>query len=218
MADSAYPPLNVAVHTPRLSLLGATDDLLMGLVPAVRAGIAVGTPLGIDDPSSFYKDSPEREWSWLRRMWGGRGNITDTHWRLYLVVVVDGTAIGMQDVWGDEFASFGTVESFSWLVPGQRRRGLGKEMRQAVLHLAFAGFGAREANSGAFVDNVGSNRISESLGYERNGIDWATRNGEPAEIQRWRLKRERWAQNRRNDIELAGVTECLPVFRIAPQA
>lgn len=216
MTGSPYPPLNVAVCTPRLSLLGATDDLLMQLVPAVRDGIAVESPLGIDDPSSFYKDSPEREWSWLRRMWGGRGNLTDTHWRLYLVVVVDGVAVGMQDVWGDEFASFAAVESFSWLIPGERGRGLGTEMRQAVLHLAFAGFGAREANSGAFVDNVASNRISESLGYQPNGIDWATRRGEPAEIQRWRLTRERWEQTRRHDIELVGIAECLAVFGISP--
>ncbi|MFC7739903.1 hypothetical protein ACFQXA_01460 [Nocardiopsis composta] len=35
---SPYPPLNVQAHTPRLSLLGATDELLERLVPVVRKG------------------------------------------------------------------------------------------------------------------------------------------------------------------------------------
>lgn len=40
MPGSSYPPLNVQVHTPRLSLLGATDELLERLVPTVRKGVA----------------------------------------------------------------------------------------------------------------------------------------------------------------------------------
>jgi RimJ/RimL family protein N-acetyltransferase len=37
------------------------------------------------------------------------------------------------------FAVLGTVSTFSWLQPSFRRRGLGTEMRAAMLHLAFAG-------------------------------------------------------------------------------
>jgi RimJ/RimL family protein N-acetyltransferase len=214
MPSSAYPPLNVQVHTPRLALLGATDDLLAQLIPIVRKGVATEPPWPFDDPFTLYKDNPEREWAWLRAIWSGRGRVNDTFWRLYFVVVVDGTPAGMQDLIGSEYPSFGRVTSFSWLDPGLRGRGLGKEMREAILHLAFEGIGAREAGSDAFVDNHASNRVSEAVGYERNGIDWATRRGEPAELIRWRLTRERWARNRRDDIELAGVAECLPVLGI----
>ena len=45
-------------------------------------------------------------------------------------------------------------------------------MREAVLHLAFDGLGAKEATSDAFVDNHGCNAISRDLGYEPNGSDW----------------------------------------------
>ncbi|WP_198663301.1 GNAT family N-acetyltransferase [Jiangella endophytica] len=83
-------------------------------------------------------------------------------------------------------------------------------MRAAVLHLAFDGLGAREAASDAFVDNLASNRVSERLGYEPNGTDWATRRGDAAMPRRWRLTRERWT--RRGDIELTGVAECRPVL------
>lgn len=44
------------------------------------------------------------------------------------------------------------------------------------------------------------------------GVCWDTRRGESAEMLRWRLTRERWYQRRRDDIELVGVADCLPVL------
>ena len=207
-----YPPLNVEVRTPRLTLAGASDELLERLVPIVRAGIADVEPWPFDDPISFYADSPDREWQWLRGIWRGRGRLSPDSWRLYFAVLVDGEPVGMQDLVATDFTRFGTVSSFSWLAPGRRGQGLGKEMRSAILQLAFAGLGAREAGSDAFVDNAASNGISRALGYEPNGTDWDTRRGEPARIQRWRLTRDDWERLRRDDIELAGVRECLPVL------
>lgn len=212
---SPYPPLNVQVHAPRLSLLGATDHLLQELVPAVRKGVATEPPWPFDDPMSLYQDSPHREWAWLRAIWAGRAKVSDEFWRLYFVVVVDGEPVGVQDLIGVNFAAFGVVETFSWLSGETRGHGLGKEMRQAALQLAFDGLGAKQADSGAFLDNHASNRISQALGYEPNGVDWATRRGAAAEVNRWRLTRERWLARRRDDIELVGVAECLPVLGIS---
>jgi RimJ/RimL family protein N-acetyltransferase len=206
--------LNVRVHTPRLSLVGATDELLERLVPAVRAGVATEPPWPFDDPISFYEEGPEREWSWLRAVWRGRGRVGPDFWRLYFVVVVDDEPLGMQDLIGTNFAKFGTVTTFSWLRPDARGRGLGKEMRQAILHLAFDGLGAREAGSDAFLDNRPSNHVSESLGYEPNGYDWDTRRGEPGQLRCWRLTRETWLTRRRDDIDLVAVDPCLPVLGI----
>ncbi|MFB6550858.1 hypothetical protein [Streptomyces sp. NPDC056405] len=93
---------------------------------------------------------------------------------------------------------------------------MSKEMRQAVLHLAFDGLRAREANSDAFFDNRPSNRVSEALGHVPNGVSWDTRRGEPAEIKQWRLTREQWIKRRRDDIELVAVDDCLPVLGIDP--
>jgi RimJ/RimL family protein N-acetyltransferase len=214
VTTSSYPPLNVQVRTPRLSLLGATDELLERLVPVVRKGVITAPPWPFDDPMSLYKDSPDREWAWLRGVWTGRAKVSDSFWRLYFVVVVDGEPVGMQDLTGTNFSAFGTVETFSWLGADARGRGLGKEMRQAVLHLAFEGLGARLADSGAFFDNHASNGVSQALGYQPNGVDWATRRGDAAEIHRWRLTREQWSTRRRDDIELVGVAECRPVLGI----
>lgn len=210
-----YPPLNLRVRTPRLALAGATDELLERLVPVVRAGVADGPPWAFDDPISLYADSPEREWRWLRAIWAGRARVDEDFWRLYFVVLVDDEPIGMQDLKGTAFTTFGTVSTFSWLAPGRRGRGIGTEMRAAVLHLAFAGLGAREAESDAFTDNHASNQVSRALGYEPNGTTWDTRRGEVAPIQRWRLTREAWERTERDDIALTGVRECLAPLGLA---
>jgi RimJ/RimL family protein N-acetyltransferase len=207
-----YPPLNLEVRTPRLVLAGATDDLLERLIPVVRAGVVDQGPLPFDDPMSLYEDGPQREWHWLQGIWRGRASVDRDLWRLYFVVLVDGEPVGMQDLIGIEFAELGTVSSFSWLGPRFRGSGIGTEMRTAVLHLAFAGFGAQEASSEAFTDNDASNRVSETLGYQPNGTGWATRRGDPARVRRWKLTRDKWVVHRRDDITISGVEECLPVL------
>jgi RimJ/RimL family protein N-acetyltransferase len=204
-----YPLLDVRVTTPRLELRGATDDLLDELAEVVRAGGTRADPAPYDDPMSFYEPDPDlRVARWLRAIWRRRGEVEPGAWRLYFVVVVDGRPVGEQTLLGVDFSTFGTVTTFSWLAADQRGRGLGREMREAVLHLAFEGLGAKEASSDAFVDNHGSNAISRRLGYEPNGVDWATRQGEPAQLNRWRLTREGWEQRRRDDVQLHGVEAC----------
>ncbi len=207
-----YPPLHVEVTTPWLRLRGATDELLEELVPIVRGGIVGDDEMPFDDPISHYEQPPSREWRFLRGVWAARARVEPTSWRLPLVVEVDGEAVGMQDLIAEDFPTFGSVTTFSWLAPQARGRGIGREMRSVVLHLAFAGFGAREATSEAFLDNDASNAISRLLGYEENGLTWATRRGRPFQLRRWALSRARWQQNQRTDITLAGVAECLPVF------
>ncbi|MEU9780795.1 hypothetical protein AB0H92_07450 [Streptomyces phaeochromogenes] len=89
-------------------------------------------------------------------------------------------------------------------------------MRQAQLHLAFDGFGAREASSDAFFDNHPPNRVSHAPGYVPNGVTRDTRHGEPAEIRQWRLTREQRIKRWRDDIELVAVGDCPPVLGIDP--
>lgn len=206
---SVYPPFDVRITTPVVELRGATDELLGRLAPAVRSGHATADPPPWDDPNSFYESDPDRRVEgWLRGIWRGRGTVSPEHWRLYFVVVVDDEPIGMQDLIGDEFESFGTVETSSWISSDARRRGVGAEARSAILHLAFDGLGASEAHSEAAVDNSASNRISERLGYNRNGTAWATHRGKPVLGQRWRLERDAWSARRRDDITIGGLDAC----------
>lgn len=204
---SLYPPLDVRVVTPRLELRAATDELLARLAPLVRAGGATDDPPPWDDPSPFYEADPDRRvHKWLQAVWRARGTVRRDRWRLSFAVLVDGEAVGQQDVTGIDFDTFGIVETTSWVSTEFRGTGIGTEMRAATLHLAFAGLGAEEAHSEAALDNTGSNLVSERLGYERNGTSWATHQGTPVLGQRWRLERAAWTA--RDDIELAGVDEC----------
>jgi RimJ/RimL family protein N-acetyltransferase len=198
------------VRTPRVELRGATDDLLTALLPVVSAGVYdPDAPLPFDDPMSFYDESPEREWRWLRAIWAGRSRVDlDAGWRLYFVVIHDGRPIGMQDLMATAFRALQTVTTFSWLGRGNQGLGLGREARAAILHLAFDGLGAARAESEAFHDNHASNRVSQVLGYEPNGVNWATRRGEPARLARWLLTRERWEATRRDDITISGLAPC----------
>jgi RimJ/RimL family protein N-acetyltransferase len=207
---SIYPPFNLAVRTPRVELRGATDDLLTDLLPVLRAGIYDPEgPLPFDDPMSLYDASPQREWRWLRAIWAGRSRVeVDEWWRLYFVVLYEGAPIGVQDLTGVSFRTLRTVTTFSWIGLEHQGKGLGREMRSAILHLAFEGLGAQRAESEAFHDNHASNRISKTLGYEPNGIAWATRMGAPAQQARWVLTRERWAEHRRDDVVIMGLEPC----------
>jgi RimJ/RimL family protein N-acetyltransferase len=211
----SYPAFGVHVLTPRLELRAATDELLERLAPLVRDGKAAAHPAPYDDPISLYENDPElRVQRWLQAIWRGRGTVGPDAWRLYFAVIVDGRPVGMQDLIGDRFSVHGTVTTFSWLSVDARGNGLGKEMREAVLHLAFEGLDAREARSDAFRDNAGSNAISRALGYRENGTDWDTRQSQPALLQRWLLTRDDWAARRRSDIELHGVAACRQLLSI----
>ena len=205
----SYPLLDVRVSTPKLELRGATDELLDQLADVVRAGKTHAEPAPYDDPMSFYETDPDlRVAKWLQSIWRRRGTVQPDAWRLCFVVMVDGCPVGEQTLTGVNFSALGTVTTFSWLSSDLRGRGLGREMREAVLQLAFDGLGAKEANSDAFVDNRGSNRISRLLGYEPNGFDWATRRGEAAMLNRWPLTRDAWESRHRDDIQLDTVEAC----------
>ena len=120
--------------------------------------------------------------------------------------------MGVQDIFAKKFAVRRTVETGSWLAQPEHGRGIGTEMRAAVLHLAFAGLGAEEAHSGSFADNPASAAVSRHNGYEPNGEEILEREGEAARMQRWVLTRAQWTPHRRDDITIEGLDACLPLL------
>jgi RimJ/RimL family protein N-acetyltransferase len=113
-----------------------------------------------------------------------------------------------------DFAIKRQVGTGSWLGQGYQGHGLGKEMRAAILHLAFAGLGAVRATSGAFEDNAASLAVSRALDYVENGDDIGAPRGTPVRQIRLLLTRENWEKNRRADIQIHGLEPCLPMFGI----
>src|SRR5205823_5162221 len=105
----------------------------------------------------------------LAHWWGRRASWRPDNWHFTGAVLLDGTPVGVQDVHGEQFAVTKAVSTGSWLGREFQGAGIGKEMRAAILHLAFAGLGAEVAYSGAFDDNAASLGVSRSLGYVENG-------------------------------------------------
>jgi RimJ/RimL family protein N-acetyltransferase len=120
--------------------------------------------------------------------------------------------IGQQDIQADGFEVRRVVETGSWLGRAHQGRGAGREMRAAVLHLAFAGLGAARAETGAFADNPASLGVTRSLGYEPNGEAVFDRQGTAARMLRFAMTREAWEARRRDDIEISGLEPCRPLL------
>lgn len=209
--DRDWPLFALRIETPRLSLSYPTDDDL-DLLNAVAGN-------GIHDPEVMpfaipWTDEPPdiRPRNSLQFWWGGRANWKPDKWNLSLVVREGDEVVGSQGIGAADFALKREVETGSWLGKSYQGRGIGKEMRAAVLHLAFEGLGAQRALSGAFEDNAASLGVSRALGYIDNGDEIVLRRGRPGRIIRLLLTREAWEKNRRRDIAIHGLEPCLPMF------
>ncbi len=156
--------------------------------------------------------SPHQERNTLQHFWTNRASWTPDSWHCPFVVLAEGQAVGVQGLLADDFATLRTVRTTSWLGRAYQGRGLGAEMRAAVLHLAFAGLGAVRAESGAWHDNAASLAVSRKLGYQENGDELRVRGEDPDREIRLVLAREAWEQHRRPDIDLVGLDPCLAYF------
>lgn len=119
--------------------------------------------------------------SFLQHQWRQRSSVEPDRWTLNLAVLHEGVPIGFQDVTAADFALRRTVETGSWLTRAQQGRGLGAEMRAAVLLLAFDHLGAEVAETSAAEWNAASLGVSRVLGYADNGVGRVP--GRPGEVQ-----------------------------------
>jgi RimJ/RimL family protein N-acetyltransferase len=210
-----WPIFGLRIATPRLELRIPDDEDLVELFEAARAGIhpAAEMPFGI--PWTDGIEEPGALERFLSFFWTARGALTAEKWQLPFAVVSDGAIVGIQELMAEDFAGSRSVSSGSWLTTSAQGRGIGVEMRAAVLHLAFAGLGALEALTQAWHDNPASQRVSLRLGYVHEGEQMLARRGEPTRHLRYRLTREAWQSNRFDGIELHALEPCLPLLGAA---
>lgn len=141
---------DLRLETPRLALrLGDRAEL------EALAGVAVG---GIHPPDEMPFAVP---WTDAAHEPGFADELVAFHeaaladwtpesWTLNLLAFVEGEVVGVQSVAAERFAEERTVQTGSWLGAAAQGRGLGTEMRVAVLELAFGALGrARHAPAGS---------------------------------------------------------------------
>lgn len=150
------------------------------------------------------------QWHW--RSWA---DLSPEEWHLSFVVVTDGAVVGTQELTAKHFAVRREVHTGSWLGREHQGKGIGKQMRAAVLHLAFVELGALWATTAAFEDNPSSLGVTRGLGYQPDGMDIFERRGVPATMLRYRLSLAEWEQTPRIEVAVTGLDPCRPLLGAA---
>jgi RimJ/RimL family protein N-acetyltransferase len=211
VAHPLWPLFDLRLRTGNLELRLPTDDDLVALAAVAKGGIHPADEMPFAVPWSTLP-SPMFEKSYLQFHWAQRANFRPERWTLDLAVFIDGRPAGFQDLNATDFPILRTVGTGSWLGRDFQGKGTGKLMRQAVLALAFDHLGAEVAMSGAFLDNPASNRVSEAIGYERNGYDRLAPEGVAREHVRYRLTLEGWRSKPRPPVVVEGLEGCREMF------
>jgi RimJ/RimL family protein N-acetyltransferase len=208
MSRSMFWPLHdLRIRTDRLELRLASYDDLVALAQLAHDGIhdeaemPFGMPWTDQSPVGRARSTMQVHW----RMWGA---LTPESWSLPFVVVEDGRVVGTQQIDADGFAVRRSVSTGSWVGRQHQGRGIGKEMRAAVLHLAFVELGALWATTSAFDDNDASLGVTRHLGYEPDGMDIHDRRGAPATMLRFRMSAAQWEQGDRIPVTVVGIEPC----------
>jgi RimJ/RimL family protein N-acetyltransferase len=198
------------LRTPRLELrLGSHEELVelgrlaeRGVHPPEEMPFAIAWTDRIGEPD-FLEGFLEFHEGALTRWSPG-------DWMLNLLVWADGELVGTQGLLAERFAEQPVVNTGSWLGRAYQRRGIGAEMRAAVLELAFGGLGARRAESSWLDGNDASRRVSEKLGYVPAGTRTQSPRGEPVADHVVALDRDAW--HCPVEVEIEGLEPCLPLF------
>lgn len=113
-------------------------------------------------------------------------------WGIELGAFEQEQLVGQVSVYGQDWPANREVTTASLVHPDLRGAGLGTEMRVAVLSFAFEVLGASTAWSGASLDNVPSNRVSEKLGYAQVGVEQRDTGAGTTTFTRLRLAASEW--------------------------
>jgi RimJ/RimL family protein N-acetyltransferase len=206
-----WPLFGLVLRTPRLELR------LPSLEQLAQLGRLADE--GVHDPRvmpflAAWTDVPPgaRARSVLQYQWSRWAELKPEQWSLDFAVLLDGEPAGQQRLGARDFAVTREVWTGSWLGLRYHGRGIGTEMRAAVLHLAFAGLGAEQARSGALSDNAPSLGVSRKLGYVPDGTNRQVVRDRVVTEQRLLLDRAAWQAHRTVPVEIEGLEPCLELL------
>lgn len=185
-----WPLFGLRLHTPRLVLTPVRDAHLPELIDAALAGIHDPAEMPFSMP---WTDAPPDvlPGETAKFLWRSRAAVSPEEWSINFAVLHEGRVVGLQDLAATSFDLLRRVRSGSWLTQSVQGRGLGTEMRAAVLQFAFDHLGATSAASEAVDSNAASLGVSRRLGYTSNGTTLVqARPGQAQELQHVLLHRE----------------------------
>jgi RimJ/RimL family protein N-acetyltransferase len=214
MSFDPWPLRHLVLRTPRLELRPDDDAGLLELVEEAHRGVHPPetmpflTPWTDADPADLGPRTVQHHWS-------VRAALTPERWTVNFLVRYDGRVIGTQGLGSTDFAVTREVRTGSWIGLRHQGRGIGTEMRAAVLIFAFDHLGAVRARSAAFVDNVASHRVSAKLGYRPDGTEVVARRGQRTEDVRLLVDRDAFVRPAWT-LTVEGVGPCLPVLGLIP--
>jgi RimJ/RimL family protein N-acetyltransferase len=211
MRTEHWPLFGLRVETPQVTLRYTDDDDAKAVADLAAKGVHDPGWMPFTVPWTDV-EPPLLQRNTMQFVWRLRAEWMPQQWHLSMVVVVDGEVVGVQALLADQFEVLRTVSTGSWLGRRYQGKGIGKEMRAAILHLAFAGLGAEYALSRAFADNDASIGVSRRLGYEEVGRHLLVRRDVPAWMVDFRMARSRWEQQQRDDITIVGLDACRELF------
>ena len=212
MTHPVWPLFELRVCTPRLELRYIDDQLALELSQLAIKGIHDPEFMPFSIPWSEVP-SPQQERNTMQFYWRCRADFTPTKWAINMATLVDRVVVGTTGLMAENFPSVRQFETGSWLGREFQGQGIGKEMRIAALQLGFVGLGGEFAITAAWEDNGPSLGVTSSLGYTENGHRRAQRKDVGARLRDFEMTRaEFMARLRRDDIELSGVEECLPLL------
>lgn len=207
---SIWPLFSLEVQTPLLTLRPLAEADALYLADVFPSDIELN-PQSYRFPHDADHDARRR--ISLGDYWRAYGTWSVEAWALPLGVHVNGSLVGVQTLEGDQFPLRRVVDSASWLIPSARGQGLGKDMRRAMLALAFGPMRAEEAISAAWLHNSASLGVSSAMGYQPNGLERHVYNNAVGYLQRVRLTAVDWRRNGLDrDVTIHGFADCAMLF------
>lgn len=196
----SWPLHGLRLTTPDLELRGMTEADALALGEVKPADLTT-------DPAY-----PDLGYAVEQTYWRHVGQWKVQDWVLPFTVVRGGELVGVQALEGKDFLVKRVVDSYSWLVQSARGQGIGKQMRAAVLSLAFTGLGAAYAISEADESNAASLGVSHALGYKDNGVAIELDDDPTKPVRRHHLLLEAAEFTSPWPVTIEGLDPCLPLF------
>lgn len=210
MSNRYWPLVDLRIRSADLVLRPLTEPDLELLADVM--------PLDVElDPSAtrfpIAEVRTQRGVTTYQSYWKGLGAWSPDRWRLKFAVEFESKLVGVQELEADDFLQLRTVDSSSFLLADARGRGWGKQMRIAVLALAFDHLGAEVAITSAYEDNYASLGVSRSIGYRDNGVSRIRRGDGVSTLVHLRLTHDQWSERGLADqIVVSDLVSCLPLF------